>query len=72
MLEGNRIDSRSFLVNQLYSAATSSTHRIVIVGLITAIARLVGVEPKPNDRVVGLERLNLAIFEQMKFCGVHS
>ena len=32
-------------------AVTSSTNRIVIEGLITPIARLVGVEPNPNDRV---------------------
>ena len=63
MLEGDRIDLGSLLVNQSYSAATSSAHRIVIGGLITPIARLVGVEPNPDDRVVGSEWLNLAAFE---------
>ena len=64
------IDPGSFLVNQLYSAATSSEHRIVIEGLITLIARLVGVEPNPDDKAAGSKRLNLAAFEQMKFCKV--
>jgi len=67
MLEGDPIDPVSFFVNQLYSAVISSAHRIVIGGLITSIARLVGVELNPDDRVVGLEWLNLAAFEQMKF-----
>jgi len=70
MLEGDPIDPVSFFVNQLYSAVISSAHRIVIGGLITPIARLVGVELNPDDRVVGLEWLNLAAFEQMKFCKV--
>jgi len=58
------------LVNQLYSVATSSTHRIVIEGLISPVATLIGVELNPDDRVVGLEWLNLAAFEEMKFCNV--
>jgi len=37
MLEGNRIDPGPFLVNQLYSAAISSAHTIVIKGLITPL-----------------------------------
>jgi len=65
--EGDRIDPESFLVNRLYNAATSSAHKIAIGGPIIPIARLVGVEPNPNDRVVGSERLNLTAFEQMKF-----
>ena len=36
-------------------------------GLINPIARLVGLEPNPNDRVACSERLNLATFEQIKF-----
>ena len=67
MLEGDRIDHGSFLVNQLYSAATNSAHKIIIGGLITSIAGLVGVELNPDDRVAGLEWLNLAAFKQMKF-----
>jgi len=66
MLEGDRIDPGSFLVNQLYMAATSSAHRIVIGGLIIAIATLVSVEPNPDDRVASSERLNLASFKWMK------
>ena len=53
MLEDGQIDPRSFLINQLYSAAISFEHRIVIRGLITPIVRLVGVEPNPDNRVVG-------------------
>ena len=51
----------------MYSVAFSSTHRIVIGGLITPIARLVSVELNPNDRVAGSKWLNLAVFEQMTF-----
>jgi len=51
MLEGDRIDPGLFLINQLYSTATCSTHRIVIGGLIIPIARLVGVKPNADDRV---------------------
>jgi len=71
MLESDRIDPRSFLVNQVYSIATSSAHRIVIRGLITPITRMVAAEPNIDDRVTGLERLNLAAVEQMKFCKVN-
>ena len=39
----------------------------MIGGLITPIARSVGINPSPNDRVLGSEQLNLATFEQMKF-----
>jgi len=70
MLVGDRIDPGSFLVNQLSSAATSSAHRVVIGGLITPIARLVGVEPNPDNAVIGSEQLTLVTFEQMKFCKV--
>ena len=68
MLEGDHIDLGSFLVNQLYSAATSSIHTIVIRGLITPIASLLGVEPNHDDRVADSEWLNLAAFKQIKFC----
>ena len=65
MLEGDRIDPGSFLVNQLYSVGTSYAHRIVIGGLITPIAKLVGVEPNTDDRVAGLEQF-LAAFDTNK------
>ena len=70
MLEDDRTDVGSFFVNQSYSAATSPAHRIVIGGLITSVVKIVGVEPNPDDRVAGSEQLNLAAFEQMKFCRV--
>ena len=68
MLQGTRIDPGSFFSNQLLSAATSSTKRIVIGGLTTPIVRSAGIEPNPDDRVSGYKRLALATFEQMKFC----
>ena len=67
MLQGDWLDPSSFLANQLHSAATSSAQRIVNGGLITPIARYVGVEPNLDDRVPGSEQLNLTAFEQMKF-----
>jgi len=70
MLEASWIDPWPFLVNQLYSAATNCVYRIVIGGLITPFATLVSVEMNTDDRVAGLERLNLAGFEQTKLCRV--
>ena len=63
MLKGDQIDPSSFLANQLYSATTSSAYGIVIRGLITPIARLLGVEPNPDDRVTGSKWLNLTAFK---------
>jgi len=40
MLQGDRLDPGSSLVNQLYREATSSTSRIVIGGLITPLLGL--------------------------------
>ena len=51
----------------MYSVATNSTHKIIIGGLVTRIARLVKFESDPDDRVADSKRLNLAAFEQMKF-----
>ena len=68
MLQGDRLDLDLSLVNQLTSAATSSTHSIVTGGLFILITRSIGMEMNPDDRVPGSERLNLAAFEQMKFC----
>jgi len=70
MLQGAHIDPRSFFVNQLLSATTSFTKRIVIGVLITPIARSVGIEPNSDDKVFGSERLALVAFKQMKFCTV--
>ena len=70
MLQGECLDQGSFLVSQLYSAATTSPQRIVIRGLITLIARPVGINPNPNDIDPNFEWLTLATFQQMKFCNV--
>ena len=39
----------------------------VIGGIITSIARFLGVEPNPDDRVSGSEWLDKTIFELMSF-----
>jgi len=67
MLEGERIDPGSFLAHQLYSAATSTKSRIIIGQIITSIARFLGIEPSPDNRVRGSERLDKAAFELMSF-----
>ena len=67
MPQGHQHDPGSSLVNQLYSAATSSIYRIVIRGLITHIAVSVGIELDPDNRIPGSGLLNLASFEQLKF-----
>ena len=72
MLQGDRIDPRSFLARQLYSAATSTKGPIVIRGIIISITRFLGIEPNPNDRVRGSERLDKAAFELMRFCQVEA
>jgi len=61
-LQGDRLDAGSSLVYQLHGATTSSAQRIVIGGIITPIARFIGMELNPNDRVASSERLNLATF----------
>ena len=63
MLEGESLDPGSFLAYQLYSVATSIKGRIVIRGIITSIARILGIGPNPNDRVRGSKRLDKAAFE---------
>jgi len=50
MLQGDRLNLSSFLVNQLHSVAASSVSRIVIRGLIIP-TRSVGIELNPNDKV---------------------
>jgi len=72
MLEGKRIDLGSFLARQLYSAAISTKGRIVIGGIVTSIARFLGIEPNPYDRVRESERLDKAAFELMGFCQVEA
>jgi len=70
MLQGERLDLGSFLARQLYSAATSAKGRIVVGGIITSIVGFLGIEPDPNDRVSGSERLDKVSFELMGFCKV--
>jgi hypothetical protein len=72
MLQDERLDPGSFLARQLYSAATSTKGRIVVGGIVTSIARFLGIEPNPDDRVSGSERLDKAAFELMGFCRVEA
>jgi len=53
MLDGDQLDPGSFLARQLHSAIVSTKGRIVIGGIITTIARFLGVEPNPEDKVSG-------------------
>ena len=68
MLQGTPISPGSFFANQLLSAADNSTKMIVIGGLITPIARSIGIEPNPDYNVSGSEKMALRAFDQMKFC----
>jgi len=70
MLHGERLDPGSFLARQLYSATTSTKDRIVVGEIITSIARFLGIEPNPDDRVSGSKRVDKAAFELMDFCKV--
>ena len=72
MVHGERLDPGSFLARQLYSAATSTKGRIVIGGIIISIARFLGIEPNPDDRVSGFERLDKVAFALMGFCRVEA
>jgi len=60
------------LARQLHSAVTSAKGRIVIGGIITSIARFLGIEPNSNDRVRGSERFDKVVFELMGFCQVEA
>ena len=72
MLHSEHLDPGSFLARQVYSAATSTKGRIVIGGNITSIARFLRIEPNPDDRVSGSERLDKAAFELMGFCRIEA
>ena len=72
MLNGDQLDPSSFLARQLHNAAVSTKDRIVIGAIITTITRLLGVEPNPEDRVSGSERLDQAAFEIMNFCKIET
>jgi len=70
ILNGVRLDPGSFLVRQLYSAVVSTKSRIVIGGIVTTIARFLGIEPNPVDRISRSERFDQVVFEIMNFCKV--
>ena len=72
MLDGVQLDPGSFLARQLHSVAVSTKGRIVIGGIVTTIARFLDIEPNPEDRISGSERLNQAAFEIMNFCKVET
>jgi len=57
MLDGHQLNLGSFLVRQLHSATVSTIGRIVIGGIITTIARFLGVESNPEDLIKLLLRL---------------
>ena len=71
-LDGVQLDTSSFLARQLYSSTVSSKGRVVISGIITTIARFLGVEPNLEDRVYGSEQLDQATFKIMNFCKVEA
>ena len=52
---------------QVYSAATSVVDKIVIRGLITSIARSLGVDAHLEDRLSGSERFDKVDFELINF-----
>ena len=64
-LENDRVDLGAFLAQHLHSATTSIRG---IKGIITSIARFLGVEPNLNDRVFGSKSLHKVAFELMSFC----
>ena len=55
MLDGVQLNLGAFLATQFYSATVSTNGRIVIGGIITTIARFLGVQLNPKDRVSGFE-----------------
>jgi len=58
MVDGVQLNPRAFLSRQLYIATVSTKGRIVIGGIVTTIARFLGVEPNLEDRVSGFEELD--------------
>ena len=51
MLNGVQLDPGSFLDRQLHNVTVTAKGRIVIGGIVTTIARFLGVEPNPKGRV---------------------
>jgi len=70
MLDGVQFDPSLFLARQLYSATVNTKGRIIISGIVTTIARFLGIEPNHEDRVSRSERLDQVAFEIMNFCRV--
>ena len=68
MLNGVLLEPGSFVARRLHSAAVSTRSRIVIGGIVTTIARFLGVKPNPKDRIYGFEQLDQAVFETINFC----
>ena len=60
MLDTVQTDPEAFLARQLYSVAVSTKCKIVIGAVITTIARILGAEPNPHDRIFGSEQLDQA------------
>jgi len=59
MLDGIQLDPE-FWNRQLYSTTISTKGRIVFVGIMTNIARFLGVESNHEDRISVSERLDQA------------
>ena len=57
MLNGDQLDPGSFLARQLHNVTISTKSRIFIGGIITTIARFLGVESNPEDLIKLLLRL---------------
>ena len=70
MLDGAQLGHSAVLARQLHSATVSTKGRIVIGGIVTTIARFLGIELNPLDRVSTHEQLNEVAFEIMNFCKV--
>jgi len=70
MLNDVQLDPGSFLARQLHSDDASTKGRIVIGGIMTTMARFLGIEPNLEDRVSGYNQLDQVAFEIMNFCKV--
>jgi len=57
MLGSVQLGHSLFLARQLYSATVSTKGRIVIGGIVTTIARFLGIEPNPKEVSLGLNGL---------------
>jgi len=52
IFDGVQTNPKAFLARQLCSDGVSTKGRIVIGGIISTIARFLGIEPNPEDRVL--------------------